>query len=41
MIRGLEHLSDEEKLTVGAVQPREEKAVGRPYCRLSVLKGSL
>ena len=26
---------------VGAVQPGEEKAVGRPYCGLSVLKGGL
>jgi len=25
----------------GAVQPGEEKAVGRPYCILSVLKGGL
>jgi len=24
---------------VGAVQPREEKALGRPCCGLSVLKG--
>jgi len=26
---------------VGAVQPGEEKAMGRPYCGLSVLKGGL
>jgi len=26
---------------VGAVQPGEEKAPGRPYCGLSVLKGGL
>ena len=26
---------------VGAVQPGEEKAAGRPYCRLPVLKGGL
>jgi len=31
MIRGLEHLSCEERLRVGLVQPGEEKAVGRPY----------
>jgi len=41
MIRGLEHLSCEERLRVGAVQPGEEKAPGRPYCGLSVLKGGL
>ena len=26
---------------VGVVQPGEEKALGRPYCSLSVLKGGL
>jgi len=26
---------------VGGVQPGEEKAVGRPYCGLSVIKGGL
>ena len=26
---------------VGVVQPGEEKALGRPYCGLSVLKGAL
>jgi len=41
MIQGLEHLSYEEWLRVGIVQPREEKAAGRPYCSLSVLKGGL
>jgi len=40
MIGGLEHLSlSEQAERVGAVQPGEEKAAGRPYCSLSVLKG--
>jgi len=30
MIRGLEHSSYEERLRLGAVQPGEEKAEGRP-----------
>jgi len=41
MIRGLEHLSYEDRLRAGLVQPGEEKAAGRPDCTLSVLKGSL
>ena len=41
MIRGLEHLSYEDRLRVGLVQPGEEKAVGRHDCSLSVFKGSL
>ena len=42
MIRGMEHLSCEERLgEFGVVQHGEEKVSGRPYCRLSVLKGSL
>jgi len=39
MIRGLEHLSCEERLRVGAVQIGEEKAPGRPWSSLPVLKG--
>jgi len=35
MLKGLEHLSCEERLRVGAVQPGEEKAAGRPYSSLS------
>ncbi|PKU46926.1 hypothetical protein llap_2761 [Limosa lapponica baueri] len=31
MIRGLEHLSYEDRLRAGVVQPGEEKALGRPY----------
>jgi len=38
MIRGVEHLSYAETQRVGAVQPAEEKAVGRPYCGLSIIK---
>jgi len=41
MTKGAEHLSYEERLRVGVVQPGEEKAVGRPYSSLSVLKGGL
>jgi len=37
----LEHLSYEERLRVGVIQPGEVKAAGRPYCSLSVLKGGL
>ena len=36
MIHGLEHLSYEDRLRVGAVQPGEGKALGRPYCGLPV-----
>jgi len=41
MIRGLEHLSYEERLRVGVVRPGEEKAPGRPKCGLSTDKGGL
>jgi len=41
MIRGLEHLPCGERLRAGAVQPGEEKAVGRPYSSFPVLEGSL
>ena len=41
IIRGMEHLSTGKVERVGAVQPGEEKAVGRSYCSLSVLKGGL
>ncbi|PKU48915.1 hypothetical protein llap_771 [Limosa lapponica baueri] len=34
MTKGLEHPSCENRLRVGAVQPREEKALGRPYSSL-------
>jgi len=40
MIRWLEHLSCEERLRVGAVQFKEEKASRRPYCSLSVPEGA-
>ena len=39
MLRGLEHLSCEDRLRVGVVQPGEEKAPGRPYSSLQVSKG--
>jgi len=35
-IRGMEHLSYEERLRAGAVQPGEENAAARPYCSLPV-----
>ena len=35
-IRGLEHLSSDKRRRVGAVQPGEEKAPGRPYSSLPV-----
>jgi len=38
-IQGLEHLFCEDRLRVGAVQPGEEKAPGRPYCGPSVPEG--
>ena len=42
MIRGMEQLSYEERLReLGVFQPGEEKALGRPYCGLSVLKVGL
>jgi len=40
MIRGLEHLCCEERLRAGAVQLKEEKAPGRPYCGLPVPEGA-
>jgi len=40
IIQGLEHLSS-ERLRVGAVQPGEEKAPGRPYSSLPVPEGAL
>jgi len=40
MVGGLEHLSYEERLRVGAVQPGGEKAPGRPYCSLPVPGGA-
>jgi len=40
MIQELEHLSCEERLRE-ALWPGEEKAPGRPYCSLPVLKGGL
>ncbi|KAK4806909.1 hypothetical protein QYF61_012630, partial [Mycteria americana] len=37
MVRGLEYLSYEERLReLGLFQPGEEKALGRPYCYLSM-----
>lgn len=36
MVRGLEHFSRRKAESVGVVQPGEEKALGRPYCSLSV-----
>ena len=39
MTKGLEHLPYEDRLRVGVVQPGEEKAPGRPYSGLPVLKG--
>ncbi|KAJ7407245.1 hypothetical protein BTVI_63828 [Pitangus sulphuratus] len=41
MMRGLDHHSYENRLReTGTVQPEEEKAVGRPYCSLPVIKGA-
>jgi len=39
MIRGREHLCCEERLRAAFLQPGEEKALGRPYCSLSVFEG--
>ncbi|PKU48242.1 hypothetical protein llap_1436 [Limosa lapponica baueri] len=39
MVRGLEHLSYEER--IGVVQPGEEKTSGRPYSSLPVPEGGL
>jgi len=42
MIRGLEHLSFEERLKeLGLFKPGEGKAAGRSYCSLSEIKGGL
>ena len=41
MIRGMEHLSYEERLRVEAVQPGEEKALGRSYSSLPLPEGGL
>ncbi|PKU40960.1 hypothetical protein llap_8746 [Limosa lapponica baueri] len=41
MIRGLEHLSYEDRLRVGVVHPGEEKALQRPYCSFPVPEGCL
>lgn len=42
MIRGLEHLSYADRLReLGALQPGEEKVLGRFCCGLSMLKGGL
>jgi len=39
MIQGMEHLSCEERLRVGADQLGEEKAPGRPHSSLPVTEG--
>jgi len=41
VIRGMERLSHEKKLRVGAVQPGEEAALGRPYSSVPVREGCL
>ena len=41
MIQGMEHLSYEDRLRARAVQPGEEKALGRSGSSLSVCKGEL
>ncbi|GAB0209123.1 mitochondrial enolase superfamily member 1 [Grus japonensis] len=41
LIRGLEHLSSEDRLRAGIVQPGEEKGPGRPNCSLPVPEGGL
>jgi len=40
MIRGLEHLSCEERLRVQVVEPGEEQAPGTPSCGFQYLKGA-
>ena len=40
-IQGMEHLSSEDRLKNGAVQPGEEKAPGIPESSLSVSKGAV
>ena len=39
MVRGLEHLSYEERRKLGLFS--SEKALGRPHCGLPVLEGSV
>ena len=39
MIQGVEHLSCEDRLKTGALQPAEEKDLRRPDSSLSVSKG--
>jgi len=41
MIRGLEHLSCEDRQRAGGLQPGEEKALRRPYSGLPVPEGDL
>ena len=41
MEQGMEHLRCEDRLRAGAVQPAEEKALGRSESGLSVCKGGL
>jgi len=40
MDRGMDHLSYEDRLRVGVVQPGEEKAAGRPSYGLQYVKGA-
>ena len=41
IIQGMKHLSCEDRLRAGAVQPREEKAAGRSESSLSVSKAAV
>jgi len=41
MIKGLEHLSCDDRPSVGAVQLGEETAPRRSHCGLPVLEGNL
>jgi len=38
-MQGMEHLPCEDRLRAGAVQPEQEKVLGRPDSSLSVSKG--
>lgn len=38
MVTGLEQLTREKRLRLAVVQPQEQKAPGRHFCALSVLK---